>query len=46
MSARRASPACECYEACSGGWDVFVNGNLRRGITTGEVPPNPFGGRA
>ena len=40
------SPACECYEACSGGWDALVNGNLRQWITTGEVPPSPFEERA
>ncbi len=36
------SPACECYQACSGGWDAFIGGNLKRWITTGEVQPNPF----
>jgi len=38
------SPACECFEACSGGWEAFVNGNLRRWIATGQVQPNPFEG--
>ncbi|MBI5069362.1 MAG: SRPBCC domain-containing protein [Deltaproteobacteria bacterium] len=36
--------ACECYGACSSGWDAFVNGNLRSWIATGEVQPSPFEG--
>jgi Activator of Hsp90 ATPase homolog 1-like protein len=37
------SPACECYEQCSGGWDAFIQGNLQRWITTGQAQPSPFG---
>ncbi len=37
------SPDHECYEACSGGWDSLVNGNLRKLILSGEVQPSPFG---
>jgi hypothetical protein len=36
------SPACECYEMCSGGWSAFIDGSLRRWITTGEVQASPF----
>lgn len=36
------APECECYGACSGGWNAFINGNLRNFILTGEVQPNPF----
>lgn len=39
---RGLSPACECYDRCAGGWDAFINGNLRKWITTGKAPPNPF----
>jgi len=35
-------PGCECYDACSGGWDAVINGNLRQRIITGETQPNPF----
>lgn len=35
-------PTFDCYDACSNGWDVFINGNLRNYIATGEVQPNPF----
>lgn len=40
------SPTCECYQACSGGWDAIIKGNLRRWIATGEVPPDPFEGQS
>jgi hypothetical protein len=36
------APTCECYGACSSGWDAFLDGNLRRFIETGEVQPNPY----
>jgi hypothetical protein len=36
------SPACECYETCSGGWNAIIQGNLRRWIATGEAQPSPF----
>jgi hypothetical protein len=35
-------PQCDCFDACSDGWNRFINGSLRRYITTGEVQPNPF----
>ena len=35
-------PNCECYAACSEGWDAVINGNLRQRIVTGEAQPNPF----
>ena len=31
----------ECYEQCSSAWGFFVNGSLRRLITTGEGPATP-----
>ena len=34
-------PEFECFESCSGGWGFFVNGSLRRLITTGEGPTQP-----
>src|SRR5580765_2419443 len=40
------SPDRECYDSCSGGWDAFIQGNLRRFIATGEPQPNPFEARA
>lgn len=30
------TPACDCYRACSGGWDFFVNKSLRDLIETGR----------
>lgn len=35
-------PASECYEACSDGWGMLINGNLRKLITTREIPSDPF----
>jgi len=34
-------PEFECFESCSSGWGFFVNGSLRRLITTGEGPTQP-----
>jgi hypothetical protein len=31
----------ECFETCSSAWGFFVNGSLRRLITTGEGPATP-----
>jgi hypothetical protein len=31
-------PEFGCFDSCSGGWNLFVNGSLRRLITTGEGP--------
>ena len=30
----------ECFDACSGGWDFYINGSLRDLITTGEGRPD------
>jgi len=35
------TPDVQCYDACSGGWGFFVNGSLKRLITTGEGPTPP-----
>jgi hypothetical protein len=34
-------PDFECFDDCSGGWNFFVNGSLRRLVTTGEGPLAP-----
>lgn len=34
-------PAVECYDQCSSAWGFFVNGSLKRRITTGEGPTTP-----
>ena len=31
----------ECFQTCSNAWGFFVNGSLRRLITTGEGPATP-----
>lgn len=36
------APACECYDGCSTGWGMLVNGNLRKLITTGKPQPSPW----
>jgi uncharacterized protein YndB with AHSA1/START domain len=33
-------PEIECFEACSSAWGFYVNGSLKRLITTGEGEPN------
>lgn len=33
-------PTYECYEACSQGWRMYVEGSLRDLITTGKGRPN------
>ena len=37
------APDFECYEGCSNGWNLLVNGNLRKLIATGEHQPSPWG---
>lgn len=34
-------PEFECFDNCSGAWNVLVNGSLRQLITTGEGPSTP-----
>jgi Activator of Hsp90 ATPase homolog 1-like protein len=36
-------PAYECWDACSEGWGVYINGSLRNLITTGVGHPNAEG---
>jgi hypothetical protein len=33
-------PSYECYEVCSGAWDQYIAGSLRKLITTGVGEPN------
>jgi hypothetical protein len=33
---------CECWDACSSGWNSFVKGSLRDFILTGRNQPDPF----
>jgi len=33
-------PGNECYEACSEGWTMYINGSLRDLIATGKGQPN------
>ena len=33
-------PAFECYDKCSSAWSFYINGSLRRLITTGRGEPN------
>lgn len=40
------TPACACYGACSGGWNVFIHGNLRNRILTGKAQPDPIAAAA
>ena len=34
-------PDFECFDACSSAWGFYVNGSLKRLITTGEGPTPP-----
>jgi uncharacterized protein YndB with AHSA1/START domain len=34
-------PEFECFEKCSSAWGFYVNGSLKRLITSGEGEPNP-----
>jgi hypothetical protein len=34
-------PEFDCYDNCAAGWSFFINGSLRRLITTGEGPLSP-----
>jgi uncharacterized protein YndB with AHSA1/START domain len=34
-------PDFECFESCSSAWGFYINGSLRRLITTGEGPTTP-----
>ena len=34
-------PEFECFDACSSAWGFYINGSLRRLITTGEGPSAP-----
>ena len=34
-------PEFECFEACSSAWGFYINGSLKRLITTGHGEPNP-----
>jgi uncharacterized protein YndB with AHSA1/START domain len=36
------APACDCYDGCSNGWSLLVNGNLRKLIATGKPQPSPW----
>lgn len=33
-------PHFECYDVCSDGWNTYINGSLRKLITTGKGEPN------
>ena len=34
-------PEFECFESCSSAWGFYINGSLKRFITTGEGPATP-----
>ena len=34
-------PEFECFDSCSSAWGFYVNGSLRRLITTGQGPATP-----
>jgi uncharacterized protein YndB with AHSA1/START domain len=34
-------PQFECFESCSSAWGFYINGSLKRLITTGEGPTDP-----
>jgi len=33
-------PAVQCFDGCSSAWSFYINGSLRRLITTGKGEPN------
>jgi len=35
-------PSFECYDDCSAGWSMLVNGNLQKLITTGKDQPSTW----
>ncbi len=35
-------PEIECYGACSNGWSMLIQGNLRKQISTGHRQPDVF----
>jgi uncharacterized protein YndB with AHSA1/START domain len=41
FSHRGLVPEFECFDSCSSAWGFYVNGSLRRLITTGEGPATP-----
>ncbi len=41
---RGLHPSCECYGACSDGWERLLTRNLRGFIATGEPQPDAFAG--
>ncbi|HEU5048666.1 MAG TPA: SRPBCC domain-containing protein [Rickettsiales bacterium] len=36
------TPHCECYGACSEGWSMLINDNLRQLIASGKNQPDVF----
>jgi hypothetical protein len=34
-------PGVECFDQCSSAWGFFINGSLKRLVTTGEGPTTP-----
>jgi hypothetical protein len=34
-------PELDCFESCSNGWSFYIDGSLRRLLTTGEGPTRP-----
>ena len=35
------APTCECFEACTSGWDYYINTSLKSLIETGKGKTNP-----
>lgn len=38
---RGLTPQYECFDVCSNSWGSYINGSLKRLITTGKGRPNP-----